>query len=284
MKYLFLLTTLILLPTAFLSAQIENYFQLSQKTQNGFFEVVLAVDTGTKTLNAFEVSLSFDPQKLSFSSIAENKDIGVALIEQPKASSEGIIKLYGVVPGGFQNTFDPLLQKYSPTPVVTLFFKPKNPGNTTVSLSDGAVYKHTEQGIRVATKDRDFYFEVNKADSTESSSDVTPPTIQALQVINTNQTKGTTSLFVDTFDTESGISKIEIQQRGEWVLVGNPIAVERKLFKQTILVRVTDGVGNRSLSTAYVPGTSPFIIFLFFVIIIVLSIFIWLRRKYRFFS
>lgn len=104
------------------------------------FPVAVKVNTGGASINAAEGKVSYDPQRLSVVSISKSESIFSLWTDEP-ADSSGIIKFGGGVPNpGFTG---------SAGNIISIMFKAREPGDTTVNFISGAVLANDGKGTNI---------------------------------------------------------------------------------------------------------------------------------------
>ena len=93
------------------------------------FDIVVILNTQGKTINAFEINMSFPPEKLQVVSPSTGKSIASLWVSPPKYNNQaGTIQLIGGIPDGINTTGGN---------IATISFRAKSIGSAAIAFSNG---------------------------------------------------------------------------------------------------------------------------------------------------
>ena len=144
-RFKFLLFLLLCMPALALPYGVSAAF-LYISPQSGSFNVggtltaTIRVDTSGASVNAAEGLLSFDPEKLSVSSISKVGSAFSLWTDEPAVASPGVLKFGGGTPGGFIG---------SAGSIFSVTFRVTAAGDTVVSFISGAVLAADGKGTNI---------------------------------------------------------------------------------------------------------------------------------------
>lgn len=139
---LFLVTVLFGVASSTFAATLSLSPSTGVYTAGDTFRVSVIVNTGGKSINAAEGSLSFNANELSVVGISKGSMFNLWTQEPTYSNSAGTISFGGGSPGGYSG---------STGAVMTITFRAKNAGDSAVNFSGGSVLAADGRGTNILT-------------------------------------------------------------------------------------------------------------------------------------
>jgi hypothetical protein len=151
---LFILTVMILFPN---SERLKSASLYLSPPQGNFsvgdtFDLSIFVDTESEDINAIDIGLGFDPQKIQITEPSNRKSFIEVWVAQPVYSNlAGTMRFIGGVPSPGINTSEGLIS--------TVTFRVINPGETSISfLESSKVLRNDSQGTNILSSSKPGFY------------------------------------------------------------------------------------------------------------------------------
>ncbi len=238
------------------NAQIASHFYLESDqakiAESSDLFVNVYLDTN-KDINAFDLSLSYVPDKINFVDDDNTGSIVSIWAGSPKEISPGLVSFSGGLTKPFSGTRGFLTK---------LHFHTLAAGESQISISANNVYLANGLGTKIKAESSDLVVTILPAEESSPNivspttlqyDDSTPPEIN-LEVVR-NLIDGTSLAVFQTSDHESGIKETEVRSRigfswSAWKPVENFSTLARGVW--VVEARATNRAGLESLKRTYV--------------------------------
>jgi hypothetical protein len=218
---------------------------------NDVFKVDLMLDTEKKSVNAGEITVLFDPQKLSLEDISKGNSVFTIWVKQIEYSNEaGKIYILGGVPDGFSGD----------NKIISIFFRATESGKAAISASGdskillndgfGTSAKITGQAAEINIKEQQDTLASGSAVNQwrdELEKDNTAPNHFTVKIErNSSMFDGKYFIVFSATDGQSGIDYYEIKEgNSDWKIGESPYLLSDQNLTQEIYVRAVDKAGNQ---------------------------------------
>lgn len=253
-------------------------------------KVSIKADTEQIAINSIDLTLSYPENLVEFIGYEDKQSLVKMWISPPHVEN-GQVKMSGVIPGGANGLYDINQKELGQIPLAVLVFKAKNSGSTHLYFTKTQILKNDGFGSELAIVSNDLTFSI-KNDSlkdkvtipneyfvAEDQKDVNPPNPFTIDLIDPSILSATPQMVAfNATDDESGIKYYKVKiNNGEWDEVQSPVSISRGLFSKDVYVRAYDFSDNYRESSISVPGSLELNYFLWAILVIVLSSFIWYK-------
>ncbi len=215
------------------------------------FPVKILIDSD-QPLNAYVVTFSYDPGVLTIVGFDNGKSIIDVWQGQPAVSENGSVGLRG-------GSVTPFSGKGGN--IITVNFRAVGEGEPMLAFGNSSFYMANGKGTKVVPQTADLKFQILSAGAVtstlpvyEEASDIAPPTIKYLSLVQDPFNSGQKLLSFMVSDPDSGIRETLVRTRSlllwsDWIPAQNPTAIP--LSAWSIGFRAIDNRGNISERTLY---------------------------------
>lgn len=278
-KIFFLLSIFyFLLPTASFAAVVFLSTDDSVVSMSKDFLVEVLVDTEKDSVNTIAGKLVFSTDFFDVKEIRDGNSQINFWVDKPKESGPGEISFSGITPGGLTGNNKFLL---------SIVFRPKKIGNTTIKFDNVEVFKNDGQGTRIDVKTTPLALSI----STESGDQ--PSNILNIEdkdkpddfkpVIGSDPDIFFAKYFLvfTAQDKGSGIDHYKVREGfwGKYIVAVSPYLLEDQSLTKTVYVKAIDKSGNERVVSISSQNTSPlYQLYIILGIILTVCIFIFKRK------
>lgn len=278
-KIFFLLSIFyFLLPTASFAAVVFLSTDDSVVSISKDFLVEVLVDTEKDSVNTIAGKLVFSTVFFDVKEIRDGNSQINFWVDKPKESGPGEVSFSGITPGGLMGNNKFLL---------SIVFRPKKIGNTTIKFDNVEVFKNDGQGTKLDVKTTPLALSISAESSNQPSNILNiddkdkPDDFKPAIGSDSDLFSGKYFLVFTAQDKGSGIDHYKVREGfwGKYVVAVSPHLLQDQSLTKTIYVKAIDKSDNdRVVSISPQNASSLYQLYIILGIILVACIFILKKR------
>ena len=228
------------------------------------FNISLKLDPEGEDINAVEATLTLPNDSVTFRGVPVDNSIISLWVERPHVQ-DSLLKLTGIIPGGFKGILIPGSEDLGAGNVATFELFAKKVGAGVVHIQSAKAIKNDGTGNAVSISTGDVRIEIKEAVGTASTSTPTsasaqdtsaPEPFSPIVIKSRYIHNGAWVAVFNTRDTGSGIDHYEISEGGQrFERVESPYLLKDQSRTATIEVKAIDYAGNERVET--IPAELP---------------------------
>jgi hypothetical protein len=247
------------------------------------FSVPIVLSSDGEDLNAISGDVTWNDDTLSAVNVLSANSIVSSWIEAPQISGNSV-SFSGIMPGGYQSVFDPVLQKDNPGLVATIIFQVKKAGVGKIEFTDAHLFENDGLGTEASVQDNPLTVSFGALGSgltVSTINDTNPPeAFTPILANDPNIYNGKTVVIFSTADKETGIDHYEVKEgNSDWIQAESPFLLPDQRFHGTVYVKAVDLAGNYRIGRVELTQKTPAWIF-FVPVLIILLIIIFFRMMF----
>lgn len=256
------------------------YFNPNQKeaTLGEVFPVEIRLDAENEDLNAVEIKVGVQDDKLRLKDWSDGGSIINYWAEKPVIDEAGNLSFQGVMLGGFKEKNGKIL---------TLYYEALKPGQSSINIQTfSTVYLNDGKGTKANLNFNGAFVNIS-SEAAEvapiSIIDTTPPeTLEAIISSSKDVYDGQYFIVFAAKDEGSGLDYIEIKEGDEpWVRAESPYLLKNQKLDKDILIKAVDKNGNARIETLKLKQYQLIKKGLYVVVLILIVLAVWQIFKKR---
>lgn len=243
------------------AAVVLSLTQESSSAATDEVRVLVNVDTDKKTINGFDVRISYNESDIKFVGYDSTLGINPVWVAFPRAVKNEIT-FSGIIPGGASVTYDPNNLGNEKLSLVELVFQAKKIGATDLKIEESSIFLNDGLGTKIEHENKNITLTIKSTTTMDDkNTDITPPQNLTISLIPKSKDANTPYLVAFESSDESGIAYYKLKQHGNWQEVSSPYPVKQKLLPYRTYIRAYDVYGNMNESSVVIPPLVPIYVY-----------------------